>query len=693
MAEWLFEIFSEEIPSRMQPGAQEQLKQLTQALLEEYGLNHQSIRTFVTPRRLTVVVQGLPQQTSEKVEEKKGPSVDAPSQAIDGFLKSVGMKREECVEKETPKGTFLFAMKKESGKPTKEILSHISLSILQQFRWSKSMRWGELSETWVRPLRGFLNLFEGEVVPLSYANVTSTDKTKGQRFLSPLPFMVKNFKDYEEKLREHFVILDWQERRNFIENEIRQIAGDLTPAVDPSLLDEVAGLVEWPVALKGAVDQQFMELPSEVIVTPMRVHQRYFPLLDSKGKLAPYFGVVANTQTSDHGRTIVTGNERVLRARLADAQFFWKQDQRYPLEHFNEALKKRMFHQQLGSLYDKVERLSKLSVRLAQEVDANTKILERAAILSKADLASQMVGEFPELQGIMGRYYAENKGEPFEVYRAIEEHYWPKAAGAPIPEAIPSLILAMADRLDTLVGFFTIGVTPTGSKDPFALRRASLSLIALAMNPHFSLSILEALGWAYDAYPWEEMPTVTRKSKEQVIADLWQFLLERFKFAMRDGQGSPYDHVDAVLSVAYANPTFSTLALRVQALDQLMVGVDGQNLLSAYKRASNILKIEEEKDKHEYGGQIHEEALKASEEKELYQHLSQKALTIKGLIDKGNFMQAVQDLATLRPFVDQFFDKVVVNTNEENLRHNRLHLLALLRKTLHQVADFSKIES
>lgn len=693
MAEWLFEIFSEEIPSRMQQNAAQQLKELAQNKLTEIGLSFEDIRTFVTPRRLTLVVEGLPLETPEKVEERKGPSIDAPPAAIEGFLKSAGVKKEDCIVKETPKGSFLFLNKVHPGKPTQAILADTSLGILEDFRWPKSMRWGSLNITWVRPIRGLLCIFNGKIIPFTYANIDSSDETRGHRFLSPVPFKVQSFKEYKEKLRAHHVILDWHERRALIEKEVKRIAGNLQPNEDPALLDEVTGLVEWPIVYKGRVDEQFMQLPPEVIITPMRVHQRYFPFEDSTGKLAPSFGLVANIETKDNGQTIITGNERVLRARLADAQFFWEQDQKQPLDHFNAALKKRLFHKDLGTLYNKVERLMKLSAHIAESVKADTNVVERAAVLSKADLASQMVGEFPELQGTMGRYYAQNQGEPSEVSQAIEQHYWPKASGDPIPDEIPSLILAIADRLDTLVGFFAIGITPSGSKDPFALRRASLGLISLALNPHFSLSIPEAIGWAYDTYPWEEMSVQNLQSKEATTEALWDFLLERFKFAMRDGQGSSYDHVDAVLSVAHESPIFSTLALRVQALDKLMNGDDGKNLLAAYKRASNILKIEEEKDKQKYVGEVLQDSLKSPEEQDLYRNLSTKAPTIQELIAKGNFIQAVQDLATLRPYVDQFFDKVIVNADESELRINRLHLLAFLRKTLHQVADFSKIES
>lgn len=692
MAEWLFEIFSEEIPSRMQKEAQGQLKTLAETYLQQENLTFKDIRTFITPRRLVLVVEGLPLNTEEKWEEKKGPRIDASSNAIEGFLKTSGVRREDCEVRDTPKGQFLFVVKKELSHPTANVLAHISPLLLEKFRWAKSMRWGNLSPSWVRPIRGLLCLFNGNVVSFSYGGITTSNTTNGHRFLAPQPFSVDSFKDYQKKLRDHFVILDWQERRNLIQKEVDRIAEDLTPAQDDTLLDEVAGLVEWPIALKGSIDEHFMKLPSEVITTPMRIHQRYFPLLNSQGKLAPFFGVIANTKTKDGGKTIRTGNERVLRARLADAQFFWEQDQKQPLEHFNISLKTRLFHQHLGSLFDKVERLEKLCSRIAAKIKADEKIVKRAALLSKSDLASQMVGEFPELQGIMGRYYAETQDEASEVSHAIEEHYWPKFSGGPIPDAIPSLILAMADRLDTLIGFFTIGITPTGSKDPFALRRAGLSLIALSLNPHFSLSIDEALGWAYDMYPWSELTSPVLRRKEEAISDLWQFLLERLKFALRDGQGSPYDHVDAVLAVARENPTFSDLASRVRALDQLMDREDGQNLLKAYKRASNILKIEEEKDKKQYEGYVFESNLINLEEKDLFAHLSENSPKIQALIKTGNFVQAVHDLAKFRPYVDHFFDKITVNTEDEKIRINRLNILAFLRKTLHQIADFSKIE-
>jgi glycyl-tRNA synthetase beta chain len=694
MAEWLLEILCEEIPSRMQKAAQDQLKTLTEQALHKENFLFEDVRTFITPRRLALVVRGLPLQSPEIIEEKKGPRVDAPIEAIEGFLKTLNVTREDCTVQETPKGNFLFVTKKDSGCPTRDVLSRLAPSLLESIKWPKSMRWGANPTSWVRPIRGILSLFDGDVVSFSYAGVQASSQTRGHRFLAPTPFTVEDFTDYEKKLREHFVILDWQERRALIAQGVQKTArvAQLAPLEDEALLDEVAGLVEWPVALKGAVDEKFMGLPCEVITTPMRVHQRYFPLVDEAGKLAPYFGVIANTEASDQGKKIVQGNERVLRARLADAQFFWEQDQKHPLDHFNAALKTRLFHQHLGSLFDKQERLVALSSHLARLLGVDVKSVGRAAHLSKTDLASQMVGEFPELQGIMGCYYAQNQGESAEVAQAIKEHYWPKVSGGSLPQTIPGLILAIADRIDTLVGFFALGITPSGSKDPFALRRAGLSLIALCLNPHFSFSLHEMLGEAYGAYAWSTLMPPLLKSKEETLRDLWQFLLERFKFALKESQKSPYDHVDAVLAIVHEQSTFLDLSLRVKALDALMDGQDGQNLLVAYKRASNILRIEEEKDKQSYKGLIEEGALQAAEERALFSALQTQSSEIQTLVDQRDFLKAVQKLGTLRPQVDHFFDKVVVNADDQKLRSNRLNLLALLRNTLHQVADFSKLE-
>lgn len=694
MAEWLVEVFSEEIPSRMQGSAAAQLKSLTEKQLSKVGLSFSSVRTFVTPRRLTVVVEGLPLESVEKKEEKKGPLLTAPFTAIDGFLKTNGVKREDCQVKQTPKGDALFLEKIIPAQATRDQLPTLAVSLLKGFEWPKSMRWGKEPTPWIRPIRGLLSVFEGKVVPFTYAGIEASNITQGHRFMAPDPFDVTCFQDYETKLREHFVILDASARRNFIDLGIKALAQEEghCPLPDEALLDEVTGLVEWPIVLKGQVDAQFMALPLEVITTPMRHHQRYFPFEDRNGNLVPLFGIVANIKAPDQGKTIVRGNERVLRARLADAEFFWEQDKKHSLEHFNEALKTRLFHQQLGSLFQKVERLEKLSRCLVEEGASVAPIVARAASLSKADLASHMVTEFPELQGTMGKYYARTHGEDEAVARAIEEHYWPKGAGGEIPTAFPSLILGIADRLDTLMGFFAIGITPTGSKDPFALRRAAFGLISLCLSPEITFSIKEALEWAYDAYPWNSLPASTVQSKEDAVASVWEFLTERLKFFLKDKQGSAHDHVDAVLSGLKDNSRFADLALRTQALDELMGGSDGQNLLNAYKRGSHILKIEEERDNCLYPGNVKIDRLTDPEEKVLFENLQRTEPLLSTLIEKGDFKGAVHALAQLRPIVDQFFDRVVVNVENPEIRKNRLNLLAFLRKILHQVADFSKIE-
>ncbi len=692
MAEWLLEIFSEEIPSMMQQGAQEQLRVLAEAELTKAGLGFERLRTFSTPRRLTLVAEGLPLHTPEHTEEKKGPRTDAPAAAIEGFLKTAGVTREACTLQDTPKGQFLFVIKKIPPQPTEAVLGEISLAILKAFHWPKTMRWPNSSTPWIRPIRGFVSLFEGQIVPFTYAGITASKTTQGHRFLAPEPFEVSTFAAYQKKLRDHFVILDRDERRTLIAQDVETLAKKdaLTPTQDAALLEEVTGLVEWPIALKGTVDAKFMGLPFEVITTPMRVHQRYFPLKNTQGNLANAFIILTNLKTKDEGKAIIQGNERVLRARLADAQFFWEQDRKHPLEQFNTGLKIRIFYRHLGSLFDKVERLEKLAPRIANQIGAEASLTQRAALLSKADLMSQMVNEFPELQGIMGRYYATHQGEPAEVAHAIEEQYLPKGMGGPLPTSLPGISLAIADRIDSLIGFFAIGIEPTGSKDPYALRRAGLGLIALLLN--LSLSPQEILAWAYEGYQWDELSPPLLKSKEETIEGVWTFLLERFKFYLRDQQGSPYDHVEAVLSIAGNASTLADLAARTAALGDLLKTEDGKNLRAAYKRASNILKVEEEKEKYTYDGIVSEEELKDPAERNLFAMLKAKHAEIICLTQQGEFNQVIRSLAELRGPVDTFFEAVRINVEDETLRKNRLHLLALLRKTSHLVADFSKLE-
>lgn len=695
MAEWLFEIFSEEIPSRMQTNAQKQLNELATELLRANSLHFDSISTFVTPRRLALHVEGLVASQPDKEEERRGPRADAPQQAIDGFLSSTGLTLEQCEQRETPKGTFLFAIQLIKGRPTLDVLPTVATQILDRFHWPKSMRWGDCKESWVRPLRGFLCIFDGQIVPFTYGGLTSSNTTLGHRFMSSGHITANSFKEYKEELATSHVILDWNKRRTLIKKSVEELASSVSciPSPDEALLNEVSGLVELPVPLLGKVDEEFMELPEEVITTPMRVHQRYFPLRDKRtGKLAPHFVVMANTQTKDNGKTVTIGNERVLRARLADARFFWKQDQLQPLESYNEGLKQLLFHQKLGAIAEKVERLEKLSEWLAKVTNCPPKPVIAAAKLCKADLATLMVGEFPELQGIMGRCYALHQGVDAEVASAIEEHYWPVGAGGQVPTSMTSILLGLADRIDTLVGFFALSIKPTGSKDPYALRRAALSVLSLVNAADNPISLKDAFSVAYDLYDWDKIGKKTILSKEDTIEEVWTFLLDRFKHFLRDQQQSPYDHVDAVLAIADKSPDFSTLSRRVSALDDFLDTDNGTNLLAAYKRASNILRIEERNDNTRYQGQVNESLLDSPAELSLFEALNERDTPIRTAVRGENYDEVMSILSELRPTVDTFFDKVVVNVDDPNLRQNRLELLSMIRNTLHQVADFSKIE-
>ena len=693
MAEWLFEILSEEIPSRMQRGAQEQLARLAGQFLEKEGLAFSALNTYVTPRRLTLVVEGLPTAQPAQTEERKGPRTDAPEAALEGFMKSTGLSLDQCEVREVGKAQFYFAVVHKPGLETAEVLPRIALQILKEFKWPKSMRWNG-PESWVRPLRGLVCLFEGQSLPLHYVDVSAQDQTRGHRFLSQGPFSVNNFADYKKKLHDAHVVLDFEERRQIIEKRLHEIASQENAKLheDVALLDEVAGLVEWPVVLKGSIDPQFMSLPEEVLITPMRVHQRYFPLRTLEGKLAPAFLVVANTSTQDQGKTVIIGNERVLRARLSDAQFFFEQDLKKPLASYNEALAHRMFHAQLGTLADKVERLAKLMQFLAPVAGVNTAEAERAALLAKADLATQMVGEFPELQGIMGRIYTLIQTEKAEIAHAIEEHYWPKGSNDQIPQHPLSVALAIADRVDSLIGFFAINITPTGSKDPFALRRAALGLIQLILEAPFALDLRALLKAAYQNYKWNHLKPEILNSEEDTLNLIWDFLMERLKFFLRDQWGSDYDHVEAVLALASAENDLARLAKRVKALESFLNTEDGENLVTGFKRAANILKIEEGKDKTSYTPNPQPELLAQDEEKVLFQALNALKPELNSLMNEALYDAAMGRLAHLRGDIDRFFESVTVNDSNAAVRQNRLKLLALIYQALIQVADFSKLE-
>ena len=556
MPELLLELFSEEIPARMQARAADDLKRLVTAGLKDAGLEHGDIRAFVTPRRLTLVVDDLPEKQPDLREEKRGPKVDAPEKAIEGFLKANGLTREHCEERELDKGTFLFAVVEKNGADTKSVLPDLLAKAVADLPWPKSMRWGDGDMRWVRSLERVLCLFGGEVLTLALRNeVACGNTTSGHRFLDPEAFDVTDFADYATKLRAAHVILDRDERKKIIAEGADKAAKaeGLTLRDDPGLLDEVTGLVEWPVVMSGKIDDAFMDVPDEVLITSMRAHQKYFSLLNADGSLAPRFVVVANTEAKDGGKQVVAGNERVLRARLSDAKFFWDQDGKKKLEDGVHKLADSVFHAKLGTMAQKVERITALAGELAPFIpgcDAGDAM--RAARLAKADLVTEMVYEFPELQGTMGRYYAAKDGEDAAIADAIAEHYSPAGPGDDCPTAPISVAVALADKRDTLVGFFAVDEKPTGSRDPSALRRAALGIIRLVLENGLRLPLREAVMKAYWGYN-ETVPdfekTLGGGHKPKILEqDLLDFFADRLKVHLRE-RGVRHDHVEAVFAL------------------------------------------------------------------------------------------------------------------------------------------------
>lgn len=683
MAELLVELFSEEIPARMQARAADDLKRLTGDAFKAAGLTFAKADAYVTPRRLALVIDGLPVAQADVKEERRGPRVDAPPTAIDGFLRASGLTLDQCEQRDTGKGVFYFAVVEKKGRATAEVLADLLPKIFAELPWPKSMRWASEPTRWVRPLHGIVALFDGKVVPVTFAGIASSDESRGHRFLGPKPFKAKTFKEYKARLREAYVILDANERRESILADASATAKDAGFALKPDdgLLDEVTGLVEWPVALLGSIDEQFMDVPAEVLTTSMRTHQKYFAVEKPDGSLAPRFVVIANMLTEDGGKQVVAGNERVLRARLSDARFFWDQDRKQTLASRVPALKDIKFYDKLGTVAEKVARVQKLSREIAGLIKADADLAERAAELCKADLVTGMVGEFPELQGLMGRYYARHDGEKPEVAEAIAAHYSPKGPDDACPTAPVSVALALADKIDTLVGFFAIDEKPTGSRDPFALRRAALGVIRLVLENKLRLSLAKLFEAAHKLYASKgTVPT----------AALLDFFADRLKVTLRE-KGVRHDLIDAVFSLGGEDDLVRLMA-RVEALQSFIASDDGANLLTAYKRASNIVGIEEKKDKTTYDQAVDAALLTLPEESKLAQALTQAHAGTKLALDKEDFAAAMSMLALLRGPVDAFFDKVKVNADEPAVRANRLRLLSQIRATLGEVADFSKIE-
>jgi len=759
MPDLLLELFSEEIPARMQRRAAEDLKKLVTDALVERGFLYEGAQAFATPRRLALTIMGLPVKGQDVREERKGPRVGSPDAAIQGFLKGAGLASldQARIESDPKKGEFYVAIIEKPGRATTDVLAEILPQIIRSFPWPKSMRWGAASKDpgslrWVRPLQSILCTFgpeteDPEIVRFTVDGIASGDVTYGHRFLAPSPIRVKRFDDYAPALERAKVVLDANRRKDMILHDAKDLAfaQGLELVEDEGLLEEVAGLVEWPVVLMGSFDEAFLDIPPEVIRTTIRANQKCFVLRQpspspqgggEQGALANKFILVSNLIASDGGRTIVSGNERVVRARLSDAKFFWETDQKVKLEDRLEKLKTIVFHEKLGTQYERVERIAALSKELAPIVGADPALAERAARLAKADLVTEMVGEFPELQGLMGRYYANLQGEHPSVAAAIEEHYKPLGPSDRVPTDPVSVAVALADKIDTLVGFWAINEKPTGSKDPYALRRAALGVIRLVLENDLRLPIrnltssaFKPIGlylalnssedfdfvqflqeclaelhgvqegdedfWENVDIGWDRHYVYEAVSHAATIksVDLLSFFADRLKVYLRD-QGARHDLIDAVFALE-GQDDLLMIVRRVEALGRFLDTEDGANLLAGYRRAANILRIEEKKDGRAYDeapdlqivndqGQIEEKALAVV----LHQAREEAAAAVAN----EDFEGAMRALSRLRQPVDAFFDKVTVNAEDPALRANRLRLLNSIREATRTVADFSRIE-
>jgi glycyl-tRNA synthetase beta chain len=701
MAELLLELFSEEIPARMQARAAEDLQRLVTDKLKVAGLTFTSAKSFVTPRRLALVVDGLPLAQPDVKEEKKGPRVGSPQQAVDGFLKSAGLASlDQCEKRDTGKGEFYFAVVEKKGVATAAILPEIILAAMGDLPWPKSMRWAANTQRWVRPLHGIVALLDGKplsgVFDLGGGEVSFGDRTKGHRFLSSGEITVTNFADYKAKLKAAKVILDQAERRASIKAQADAAAAKegLTVKQDEGLLDEVTGLVEWPTVLMGKIDDEFMSVPHEVLTTSMRVNQKYFALLDKNGKLAPRFLVTANIEASDGGKAIIHGNERVLRARLSDAKFFWDQDLKIALEDRVPPLDAITYHAKLGTVLDKVERIERLSRAIAIQLMDNMSFptidlldVVLAARLAKADLVSGMVGEFPELQGIMGRYYARHEKLPATVADAIADHYKPLGPNDTCPSEPVSVAVALADKIDTLTGFFAVDEKPTGSKDPFALRRAALGVIRLILENGLRLELSKVLRQAREEY--SDRIGAAGTSINPVVSDLMGFFGDRLKVALKE-QGIRHDYIAAAF--ALGDDDLWRVVERAKALKLFLESDDGANLLTASRRAANIVRLEEEKDGVKYDSGVEAKFLVTDEDRKLLAAIETSRRESVQALQSEAYVSVMQALAKLRPPVDAFFDNVKVNVDDKEVRVNRLRMLAAINTVLFQVADFSKIE-
>jgi glycyl-tRNA synthetase beta chain len=705
MPDLLLELFSEEIPARMQAKAADDLRRMVTDKLVAEGLVYEGAKAFATPRRLALTVHGIPARQPDLKTERRGPKIGAPDAAVQGFLKATGLKSlDEATIQKDPKGDFYIALIEKPGRPAIDVIAELLPVIIRTFPWPKSMRWGARSAksgalVWVRPLHAITATFgleteEPDVVKFTIDGIESGQTTYGHRFMAPGAISVRRFEDYEAKLKAAKVILDPQARKNIILEDAKELtfAQGLELVEDQLLLDEVSGLVEWPVVMVGSFEQEYLAIPDEVIRATIRNNQKCFVVKDPKtGKLTNKFVLTANIEAPDGGKTIVAGNERVIRPRLSDAKFFYETDLKTKLEDRLPKFEQIVFHEKLGTQAARIKRIQKLAAEIAPLVGADVDKTKRAARLAKADLLTEVVGEFPELQGLMGKYYALAQGEDASVAAASEEHWKPQGPTDRVPTDPVSIVVALADKVDTLVGFWAIDEKSTGSKDPYALRRAALGVIRLLVENGVRLNLITTFDRHYDVFANAKGLVDWNGTKiEQRCVDLLTFFADRLKVQLRE-QGARHDLVDAVFSLG-GQDDLLLVVRRVEALGKFLDSDDGKNLLAGTKRASNILAIEEKKDKRSFDGAPDTALYKLDEEKALAKAIDQVKSEASAAVAKEDFAAAMSAMAKLRPAVDAFFDKVKVNDDDPDVRENRLKLLNEIRVATRAVADFSKIE-
>ena len=685
MPDLLIELLSEEIPARMQRKASLDFEKLFTDGISELGLSYESSAAFTTPRRLVLVLENVSSESLSRSEEKRGPRTDAPEKAIQGFLKSTGFELSQLEVRQEKKGEFYYANFQTKGRAAADVISDVLEKIIRNFPWPKSMRWGQSSLKWVRPLHSIICILYDDdgsrVVDINIEGISSGDKTYGHRFMGIGEFAVTSFEDYVSKLKKNHVVLDPSERAEIILQEIKNqaFAQGLELINDFSLLNEVVGLVEWPVVLLGKLEDEFLSLPAEVLQTSMREHQKFFSIRNPKDNKVVQFATVANQETPDGGSTILAGNQKVLSARLSDAKFFWDNDLRTiktnGLDIWLEKLKKVTFHNKLGSQFERVERISNLSEEIAKKIGCDPKLAKDAAYISKADLSSEMVYEFPELQGTMGTYYAKKVGYAASIADACKDHYAPLGPNDEVPDSSISIVVALADKIDTLTNFWAIEEKPTGSKDPFALRRSALGMIRIIIENDIRISLSDILALG---------------SKKADIEDLKEFIYQRMKVFLREKE-LRHDIIDACLSIDKEDD----LALSVKKSSALMEFIktsDGSNLIQGFKRANNILLQAEKNDGVEYSFGADLKYAKEDAELNLFSVLDNEEVKIRTSLEREDFVEAMNSMANLRAPIDSFFETVQINSDVDHIRRNRLNLLSRICKLCLSVADLTKVE-